>query len=116
MVRLGTKWASMTSTCSQSAVATASACSPSRAKSADRMLGAIIGSGPTAGSLGSGADLTANQCEEHRICAVAVRPELHGRAVTELREAGQQRTGIDELRPGNELAGLRGMRRTCHVA
>ncbi len=46
-VRLGTKWASMTSTCSQSAPpgwpATAAASSARRAKSADRMLGAIIG-------------------------------------------------------------------------
>src|SRR6476661_801068 len=42
MVRLGTKWLSITSTCSQSATPeTASASLASRAKSADRMLGAI---------------------------------------------------------------------------
>ena len=40
-VRFGTKWLSMTSTCSQSAVATAAASSASRAKSADKMLGEI---------------------------------------------------------------------------
>jgi hypothetical protein len=41
-VRFGTKWLSMTSTCSQSAtLATAAASSASRAKSADRMLGEI---------------------------------------------------------------------------
>jgi hypothetical protein len=40
-VRLGTKWLSMTSTCSQSAPRTASASSESRAKSADRILGLI---------------------------------------------------------------------------
>ncbi|CAM5359546.1 hypothetical protein SAVIM40S_01401 [Streptomyces avidinii] len=38
-VRFGTKWLSMTSTCSQSAPSTAFASSASRAKSADRMLG-----------------------------------------------------------------------------
>jgi hypothetical protein len=42
MVRFGTKWLSMTSTCSQSAVAaTAAASSASRAKSADKTLGEI---------------------------------------------------------------------------
>ena len=41
-VRFGTKWLSMTSTCSQSAVAaTAAASSASRAKSADKTLGEI---------------------------------------------------------------------------
>src|SRR5215204_6383246 len=40
-VRLGTKWLSITSTCSQSALETAAASSASLAKSADRMLGAI---------------------------------------------------------------------------
>ena len=41
-VKFGTKWLSMTSTCSQSATAaTAAASSASRAKSADKMLGEI---------------------------------------------------------------------------
>jgi hypothetical protein len=41
-VRFGTKWLSITSTCSQSAAgATAAASSASRAKSADKMLGEI---------------------------------------------------------------------------
>ena len=41
-VRFGTKWLSMTSTCSQSAAgATAAASSASRAKSADKTLGEI---------------------------------------------------------------------------
>ena len=41
-VRFGTKWLSITSTCSQSATPeTAAASSASRAKSADRMLGEI---------------------------------------------------------------------------
>jgi hypothetical protein len=40
-VRFGTKWLSITSTCSQSALDTAAASSASRAKSAVRMLGAI---------------------------------------------------------------------------
>src|SRR5450755_3221055 len=40
-VRFGTKWLSMTSTCSQSAPVTAAASSARWAKSADRMLGAI---------------------------------------------------------------------------
>ena len=43
MVRLGTKWLSITSTCSQSAPRTAAASSASRAKSAESRLGAIIG-------------------------------------------------------------------------
>jgi len=50
IVKLGTKCASMTSTCSQSALRTAPASSPSRAKSADRMLGAIIGSRTPSGA------------------------------------------------------------------
>ena len=40
-VRLGTKWLSMTSTCTQSALPIRATSSPSRAKSADRMLGVI---------------------------------------------------------------------------
>ena len=46
-VRFGTKWASITSKCSQSASATRWASSPRRAKSADRRLGAINGSRDT---------------------------------------------------------------------
>ena len=42
-VRFGTKWLSITSTWIQSDVGTAASSSASRAKSADRMLGAIIG-------------------------------------------------------------------------
>src|SRR5580704_14135579 len=51
-VMLGTKWPSMTSTCSQSAPAAwiASASSPRRAKSADNMEGAIRGWGVLIGS------------------------------------------------------------------
>src|SRR4051794_13825813 len=40
-VRLGTKWLSMTSTCTQSALPMRATSSPSRAKSALRMLGVI---------------------------------------------------------------------------
>ena len=40
-VRLGTKWLSMTSTCTQSALPIRATSSPSRAKSALRMLGVI---------------------------------------------------------------------------
>src|SRR5688572_21663078 len=46
-VRFGTKCASMTSTCSQSASATRAVSSARRAKSADSRLGAIIGSRDT---------------------------------------------------------------------
>ena len=46
-VRFGTKCASMTSKCSQSASATRWASSASRAKSADSRLGAIMGSRDT---------------------------------------------------------------------
>ena len=40
-VRLGTKWLSITSTCTQSALPIRATSSPSRAKSALRMLGVI---------------------------------------------------------------------------
>ena len=44
MVRFGTKWLSITSTCTQSAPFTAATSSASRAKSAARIDGAISGS------------------------------------------------------------------------
>src|SRR3954454_3639907 len=50
-VRLGTKWLSITSTCTQSALPMRATSSPSRAKSALRMLGVIWM--PTGSSLGS---------------------------------------------------------------
>ena len=51
MVMLGTKWPSITSTCSQSAPAasTARASSPSLAKSADRIEGAMMQGRPLMG-------------------------------------------------------------------
>src|SRR3977135_3574748 len=78
MVRLGTKWLSITSTCSQSAPVTASASSPSSAKSAARIDGAssgpamaltlYVGSSPASSSHLHGGG-------EHRIGAVPVWPE-----------------------------------------
>ena len=65
IVRLGTKWPSITSTCSQSAFSTASASSPSWAKSADRMLGAISGS-PEPGRVTSRSLRPAPQAQPHQ--------------------------------------------------
>ena len=64
------------------------------AKSADRMLGEIwtpmAAESSGSGSTGSAA---AQQGEVHRVGAVPVRPELHVRAVAEVRHAGQAAAG-----------------------
>ncbi len=73
-VRLGTKWASMTSKCSQSASATRAASSPSRAKSAESRLGAIRG------SRGTSAESRWARDPADRLMATTVgRPGDHGR-------------------------------------
>ena len=97
-VRFGTKCASMTSTCNQSAPATAAASSASRAKSADRMDGAISGSdtvriiGASVACRGRGVQTIpthARRVGRRRIgwCAHAIgRPERPGRASVDSRE------------------------------
>src|SRR3954452_12863600 len=80
IVRFGTKWPSITSTCNQSAPFTAAASSASRAKSAARIDGAI--SGPPVRGM-SDTLLAAQRRREHGVGAVSVWPELHVRPVPE---------------------------------
>src|SRR6476619_1451460 len=86
MVRLGTKWLSITSTCNQSAPVTAAASSPSSAKSAARIDGAISGPAMESTYFEGGS--------EHRIGAVPVWPELHVGPVTETVDRFEQRPGV----------------------
>src|SRR3954452_2775750 len=86
MVRLGTKWLSITSTCSQSAPLTAAASSASRAKSAARIEGAIRGTAMRSPYFEGGG--------EHRIGAVPVWPELHVGTVTEVVDGSEERPGV----------------------
>src|SRR5256885_8810919 len=98
MVRLGTKWLSITSTCNQSAApSTARASSARWAKSAARMLGARMSEVATTRSVYDGL-LTAQHRQEHRVGAVPVRPELRVRAVAERGQLGrEQLPGIDKV-------------------
>ena len=96
-VRLGTKWASITSTCSQSAPAPGSpptirASSPRRAKSAASKLGAIIGGTPAGYAPGL-------RSKPRNIASVPWRcgHSCTRRALAEVRHAGQQRTGVELL-------------------
>ena len=146
IVKLGTKCASMTSTCSQSALRTASASSPSRAKSADRMLGAIIGSGtpsrstahqvhplivrarspcaavPLTGEVEVVTDTSdGRERAEHGVGALPMRPQLDGRTLPEVGNAGEARPRVYELVVGrndfgHDLDGLRPVRRADDVA
>src|SRR5215217_2469454 len=86
MVKFGTKWLSITSTCSQSAPVTAAASSPSSAKSAARIDGAIRGTAMRSPYFEGG--------REHRIGAVPVWPELHVRTITEVVDGLEQRPGV----------------------
>src|SRR3954466_533402 len=129
MVRLGTKWPSITSTCSQSAPVTESAASASRAKSAERMLGAIIGSappettvwGPAAAAVPAGTgrpargSIAPEQGAEHRIGAVPVWPELDGGAAAQARHAREHRSGVDQPPAGYHGARLCRVRRADDV-
>src|SRR3954447_21898298 len=113
MVRFGTKWLSITSTCSQSAPVTAATSSPSSAKSAARIDGAM-----------RGPAMRSPYCEsrgEHRIGAVPVWPELHVRSVAEIVDRIEQRPGVQRgdrvaaQRIGDDADGLHQMRRTRRV-
>src|SRR3954471_6111349 len=99
MVRLGTKWLSITSTCSQSAApSTARASSARCAKSAARMLGATIRDDATTPSVYGPALAAAYHREEHRVGTVPVRPQLHGPAGTEIGQVSrQQRPCVDKI-------------------
>src|SRR3954462_7163237 len=99
MVRFGTKWPSITSTCSQSAPCTAAASSASRAKSAARIDGAI--SGPPVPDMSDTLLIygkpTHHGCE-HSVGAVSVRPQLHVGTVAQAFGKGlEQRSGIERF-------------------
>ena len=120
---------------------TAAASSARRAKSADRMLGAIIGCtapGYAAPSPASGVPVrgghdqplrgsagAAQQGEEHRVGAVPVRPQLHARARRRgrARPAGSGRASscstlracLPQRRPAHDARGLGQVRRAGHV-
>ena len=63
------------------------------------MLGADQGTGH-AGQATAGVRSAAQERQEHRVGAVPVRPQLHGRAVAEVGHAGQQRPGVELLEAG----------------
>ncbi|SHX31333.1 Uncharacterised protein [Mycobacteroides abscessus subsp. abscessus] len=74
-MRLGTKCPSITSTCSQSAPSTAAISSARRAKSADRIEGAIMGARcDMSFSLCAPSCVFTQEGGEHRVSAVPVRP------------------------------------------
>src|SRR3954453_940223 len=103
-VRLGTKWLSITSTCSQSARETRAASSASRAKSEDRMLGEIwipmvapiLGHRPWPAAGAAGRSPATQQRQEHGIGPVAVRPQLHGAGHRAVRvgQGADERCGV----------------------
>ena len=107
-VRFGTKWLSITSTCSQSAPVTTAASSASRAKSAARIDGAISGCAMDSPYFERGG--------EHRIGAVSVRPQLHVWPVSESVDRIEQRPGVQcrhrlaAQRVGDHADGLGEMR------
>ena len=75
--RFGTKWLSIMSTWTQSAVSIAASSSPKREKSAARMEGEIIGADmPT--SLSRLVGCAAKDRKEHGVGTVPMRPHLHG--------------------------------------
>src|ERR1700712_5659723 len=76
-VRFGTKWLSITSTCSQSAPLTAAVSSASLAKSAARIDGAISGLAMAVSvTVDCRALLHLQRGGEHGISTVPVRPQL----------------------------------------
>src|ERR1700758_4817689 len=89
MVRFGTKWLSMTSTCNQSAPSTAAAWSARRAKSAARIDGAING-----GDVRFTLIRLAQRGREHRVGAVTVWPQLHVQPVAEAIRRFEQGPGV----------------------
>src|SRR5689334_1867269 len=93
-VRFGTKCASITSTCNQSAPSTSAAASASRAKSAASIDGAISGRSalPDMNVTLLGVDLQGRS--EHGVGAVAVWPQLNVRAVAQVGHRLEQRPGI----------------------
>src|SRR5664279_5324342 len=97
-VRLGTKWASITSTWAQSALPIRLSSRSRFAKSLARMLGEIC----TAKTLGALVRKLAQQGEEHRIGALHMRPQLDERPFPEMFDglAGavtEQLAGVDDL-------------------
>src|SRR5690606_1634638 len=117
MVRFGTKWPSITSTCTQSARASpepapASLSVPRSAKPADKILRALNGSWATLPSVDSRNRTAAHGCfsvsehsggfaqhrAEHRIGAVPMRPQLHRRTVTEVGHTRKRHPRVDQLR------------------
>src|SRR5947209_5920364 len=99
-VRFGTKWASITSTCNQSAPSTSAAASASRAKSAASIEGAISGRSVLADMnvslLGAQTGIVQldQRCGEHGVGAVPVRPQLYVGTVAEIRRRREQWPGI----------------------
>src|SRR5882757_955236 len=95
-VRFGTKWLSITSTCSQSAPLTAAVSSASRAKSAARIDGAIRGLA-MAVSVAVGSSLLTHLQGggEHGIRAVAVGPQLNVWSGADVGDPLEQGPGVD---------------------
>src|SRR6188472_874389 len=92
-VRFGTKWLSITSTCIASELGTLSIAVCRFAKSAERMLGMILGATmPTL--MGAGF---AEIARKHRVRAVSMRPELQIRAQCGVGHLGQQLCGRNHL-------------------
>ena len=111
-VRFGTKCASITSTCSQSA--------PARRRRPRRRAGRSRRTGSTARSAGAGVDMAstvvprrtlrgsaraAQRGREHGVGAVPVRPQLHvvavGGARIQVARGREQRSGVQRRSPGD---------------
>src|SRR6201997_1094084 len=95
IVRFGTKCASMTSTCSQSAPSTAAAWSASRAKSAASIGRAISGRSVLPDMDVSLLGAYFEGRGEHGVGAVPVRPQLNVGTVTQIGDGLEQRPGIE---------------------
>jgi hypothetical protein len=91
--QIRTKWLSITSTCIASELGTLSIAVCRFAKSADRMLGMILGAtvetlvGPRLAEVG----------REHRVGTVSMRPELQVRPKSSIRNLGQQLASWNHL-------------------
>src|ERR1700742_101523 len=90
IVRFGTKWASITSTCSQSAPLTTAASSANRAKSAARIDGAIS-SRSVLPDMGSAYFEDGG---EHGVGAVAMWPQLNVGPLPQICHRLEQRPGV----------------------
>src|SRR5690625_5291138 len=99
-VRLGTKWLSMTSTCTRAAVEMRASSPVRSAKSALRMLG-VMRTATT-----SRLPVAPEEGEEHRVGAVDVRPQLDGGPVTEAGDVAPDRLpdGLPRVEPGDVVA------------